>query len=190
MRKKIILNNSPDILSVRAKDMDIILAVANDRLWTKCCQAFEWIDLSEDARFETNAKRVAHRQELINIMSERLITMESIDIFEKMDHAGVPCGPIHTIDQVLNHPQDQAREMMIEIEHPNVKNLKVPGFPVKLSDTPSNVRRHPPLLGEHTDEVLGELGYTRAQIENLKKCECNIIPNLRHSRSFLSRHLI
>ncbi|SMQ81795.1 formyl-CoA transferase [Bacillus sp. OV166] len=154
--------------SFRAKDMDIILAVANDRLWTKCCQALDWIDLIEDPRFETNAKRVAHRQELINIMSERLITMESKDIFERMDNAGVPCGPIHTIDQVLNHPQVQAREMMIDIEHPNVKNLKVPGFPVKLSETPSNLRRYPPLLGEHTDEVLEELGYSRTQIENLK----------------------
>ncbi len=154
--------------SFRAKDMDIILAVANDRLWAKCCQAFGWIDLLEDARFETNAKRVANRQELIKSMSEKLITMESKNIFEKMDTAGVPCGPIHTIDQVLNHPQVQARELMIEIEHPNVKNLKVPGFPVKLSDTPSNVRRHPPLLGEHTDEVLEELGYSRTEIENLK----------------------
>jgi crotonobetainyl-CoA:carnitine CoA-transferase CaiB-like acyl-CoA transferase len=154
--------------SFRAKDMDVILAVANDRLWKKCCQALEWIDLMDDARFETNVKRVENRHELVNIISERLIRMDSKDIFERMDQAGVPCGPIHTIDQVLNHPQVQAREMMIEIPHPNVKNLKVPGFPVKLSDTPSNIRRHPPLLGEHTDEVLEELGYSKTEIENLK----------------------
>lgn len=155
--------------SFRAKDMDIILAVANDGLWKKCCQALEWFDLLEDSRFTINDDRVARRQELVTIISERLITMESKEIFERLDQAGVPVGPIHTIDQILNHPQVHAREMMIEIEHPNVKNLKVPGFPVKLSETPSNVRRYPPLLGEHTDEVLGELGYSNKQIGELKK---------------------
>lgn len=152
----------------RAKDMDFILAVANDGLWKKCCEAFGWHDLLEDAKFTTNDNRVANRDELIAILSDRLITMESKDIFEKMEEAGVPCGPIHTIDQVLNHPQIEAREMMIEIPHPNVENLKVPGFPVKLSETPAQVRYYPPLLGEHTNDVLNGLGYTDEQIQALK----------------------
>ncbi len=154
--------------SFRAKDMDIILAVANDGLWAKCCQALDWNDLLENSRFSINDNRVAFREELLTIISERLICLESKEIFERLDKAGVPCGPIHTIDQILNHPQVHAREMMIEIEHPNVKNLKVPGFPVKLSETPSNVRYYPPLLGEHTDAILGDLGYSKSQIEDLK----------------------
>ncbi|MGE7759002.1 CaiB/BaiF CoA transferase family protein [Peribacillus sp. NPDC097895] len=155
--------------SFATKDMDIILAVANDGLWEKCCRALDWKDLLDDSRFTKNDNRVAHRTELVAIISERLITLESTEVFEKLDGVGVPCGPIHTIDQILNHPQVEAREMMIDIEHPNVKDLKVPGFPVKLSETPSNVRRHPPLLGEHTDEVLGELGYSLTQIDELKR---------------------
>ncbi|CAH0130952.1 Acetyl-CoA:oxalate CoA-transferase [Peribacillus sp. Bi96] len=155
--------------SFATKDMDIILAVANDGLWEKCCRALDWKDLLDDSRFAKNDNRVARRTELVAIISERLITFDSKEVFEKLDGVGVPCGPIHTIDQILNHPQVEAREMMIDIEHPNVKDLKVPGFPVKLSETPSNVRRHPPLLGEHTDEVLGELGYSSTQIEELKR---------------------
>lgn len=154
--------------SFRTKDMDIILAVANDGLWTKCCHALEWMDLLEDSRFTTNVNRVTHRTELVKIISERMITMESKEVFERLNRAGVPCGPIHTIEQILNHPHVHSREMMIEIEHPIVKNLKVPGFPVKLSNTPANLRRYPPLLGEHTDEVLDELGYSTTQIEKLK----------------------
>jgi len=152
----------------RAKDMDIILAVANDGLWKKCCIALEWHDLLVDLRFEKNVDRVAHRVELIRLISDKLICWESKDLFEILDSQGVPCGPIHTIDQILNHPQTKAREMMIPIQHPNIENLQVPGFPVKMGDTPQSVRYHPPLLGEHTDDVLMELGYSIEDIQQLK----------------------
>lgn len=155
--------------SFSAKDMDIILAVANDGLWVKCCEALGWHDLLGDERFMINDDRVHYRDELIPLIREKIQLLESAEIFERLDHAGVPCGPIHTIDQILNHPQVKAREMMIEIEHPNVQNLTVPGFPVKLSSTPAAVSKHPPLLGEHTEEVLIELGYTHEAIERLRK---------------------
>ncbi|MDR7076080.1 crotonobetainyl-CoA:carnitine CoA-transferase CaiB-like acyl-CoA transferase [Neobacillus niacini] len=152
----------------RAKDMDFILAVANDRLWKKCCEALNWMDLLEDSRFIKNIDRVNNCEELVSIMSDRFIQMEYKEIFESLDKCGVPCGPIHTIDQILNHPHVKARDMIQEINHPIVNNLKVPGFPVKLSETPANLRHHPPLLGEHTDDVLSELGYSEEQIEELK----------------------
>jgi crotonobetainyl-CoA:carnitine CoA-transferase CaiB-like acyl-CoA transferase len=151
-----------------ARDMDIILAVPNNGLWEKCCHAMEWVDLLFDPRFKTNEDRVSHRTELVSILKDRLSVLESKDIFERLDAAGVPCGPIHTIDQVVNHPQVLAREMIWEVEHPLVKNLKMAGFPIKLSDTPASIKRHPPLLGEHTDEVLSELGFQPDEIKELK----------------------
>lgn len=155
--------------SFPAKDMDIILAVGNDLLWEKCCQALEWSDLLEDATYKTNDLRVANRAQLIPIITERISRLESEEIFAKLDSAGVPCGPIHTIDQVVNHPQVQAREMILDVEHPIVKDLKIPGFPVKLSDTPATLDKHPPLLGEHTEEVLKELGFQDSEIQTLKE---------------------
>ncbi len=155
--------------SFPAKDMDIILAVGNDLLWEKCCQALEWSDLLEDATYKTNDLRVANRAQLIPIITERISSLESEEIFAKLDSAGVPCGPIHTIDQVVNHPQVQAREMILDVEHPIVKDLKIPGFPVKLSDTPAALDKHPPLLGEHTEEVLKELGFQGSEIQTLKE---------------------
>ncbi|MEX2460991.1 MAG: CaiB/BaiF CoA-transferase family protein [Paenibacillaceae bacterium] len=152
-----------------AKDMDIILAVPNNGLWEKCCLAMGWLDLAEDPRFKTNEDRIAHRTILVELISGRLSQVESKEIFERMDAAGVPCGPIHTVEQVLNHPHVLAREMILEIEHPIVKNLKMAGFPVKMSETPASVRRHPPLLGEHTEEILSELGLSHDQIEELLK---------------------
>lgn len=155
--------------SFQAKDMTVILAVANDNLWQKMCEVLEWQDLKDDSRFAKNIDRVTNREALIDILSKRIATIESKELFSKLDAVGVPCGPIHTIEQVLNHPQVLARDMILEIEHPTVNGLKVPGFPVKFSDTPSSLRHHPPLLGEHTDNVLSELGYTEREINELRE---------------------
>ncbi|WP_174733338.1 CaiB/BaiF CoA transferase family protein [Mesobacillus harenae] len=153
----------------QAKDMEVILAVANDGLWRKCCTAFGWNDLMEDERFMINDDRVAYRDILVEIISDRLSKMESQEIFRLMDEAGVPCGPIHSVEQVLTHPHVLARDMILEIDHPNVKDLKVPNFPVKFSETPAKLRQHPPLLGEHTDQILLELGYSEQKISTMKE---------------------
>ncbi|MGJ9385197.1 CaiB/BaiF CoA transferase family protein [Salipaludibacillus sp. CF4.18] len=153
----------------QTKDIDIILAVGNDNLWEKCCSILKWDDLKGDLRFKTNKGRVANRTELVPIIEDRLGKIEGDQIIKKLDEVGVPCGPIHTLDQILTHPQVESREMMMELDHPFIDNLKVPGFPVKLSSTPAVVSRHPPLLGEHNEEVLKELGYTETEIDTMKK---------------------
>ncbi|MEI2469332.1 CaiB/BaiF CoA-transferase family protein, partial [Peribacillus frigoritolerans] len=152
----------------KASDRDVIIAVANDGLWKKLCIGLEWNDLLENEKYKLNINRVKYREELVTILSERFSQMKSEDIIEMLERVGVPCGPIQTIEEVLTHPQVQAREAMVEVNHPNVPNLKVPAFPVKFSETPTSVRYHPPLLGEHTEEVLLEIGYDQESIKQLK----------------------
>jgi crotonobetainyl-CoA:carnitine CoA-transferase CaiB-like acyl-CoA transferase len=154
--------------SFKAADREIIIAVANDGLWKKLCKGLEWDDLFHNEKYALNFDRVKYRDELVNQLSERISQMMSDDIIERLEKAGVPCGPIQNIEEVLTHPQVIAREMMMDIRHPNIPDLKVPAFPVKFSETPTGVRRHPPLLGEHTSQVLQELGYSEEEIELLK----------------------
>lgn len=150
-------------------DNDVVIAVANDGLWNKMCSALEWTDLENEEKYKVNFNRVKYRDELEAIIQQRFLQMTSEEITEKLDRAGVPCGPIQTIDQVLNHPQVIARNMMMDIEHPNIPNLKVPAFPVKFSETPAQVRYAPPLLGEHTEEVLNSLGYSDEEKAKLRE---------------------
>lgn len=153
----------------KSEDKYFLLAVGNDGLWRKMCKSLEWTDLLEDQRFVTNKLRVQYRKELIPVLAERFLAMESESIFEKMDAVGIPCGPINSVEEAITSPQAIAREMMIEVPHPNIKNLKTPAFPVKLSETPASIRRHPPLLGEHTEEILKEYGYTIGDMQSYKK---------------------
>lgn len=155
----------------QTKTDDIVLAVANDGLWKKLCRALDWQDLSIDERFLYNIDRVALRVELEEIMNARFSAMTAEAIIDALTNEGVPCGPIQNIEQVLQSPQVVAREMMVPIAHPNVPNLQVPAFPVKFSGTPAIVHSPPPLLGQHTEEVLQQLGYSDQEIAHLKSQE-------------------
>ncbi|MFL6055213.1 MAG: CaiB/BaiF CoA transferase family protein [Actinoallomurus sp.] len=149
-------------------DGHLMVAVGNDGLWRRFAAAVGRGDLAEDPRFATNKDRVAHREELVALIEEALAARTSAEWAEVLTEAGVPSGPINTVPEALAHPQVLAREMVVEVEHPQVGPLSMLGSPVKLSAQPPAVRSAPPRLGEHTDEVLAELGLSPEEIAAMR----------------------
>ncbi|MDW2796153.1 CoA transferase, partial [Clostridium boliviensis] len=116
-----------------------------------------------------NRNRLAHREELTEILQGIFETRPAGAWMALLQKAGIPCAPIQSVDQVFSHPQVEAREMVVEMSHPTAERVKLVGSPLKLSRTPVTYRRHPPRAGEHTEEVLVELGYSQEEIQRLKR---------------------
>ncbi len=156
----------------KASDGYINIAVANDKLWHKLCDLLGLDEIENDPRFSSNPKRVENRDELFPIIDKIISTKKSTEWLKIFDEEGIPSGPILTVDSVVNHPQVQARKMVTEISHPKAGQIKLTGIPVKLSDTPGSIENPPPLLGQHTDEILSDvLGYSKEKITELRKSE-------------------
>jgi crotonobetainyl-CoA:carnitine CoA-transferase CaiB-like acyl-CoA transferase len=135
-----------------AADGYVIVAVANPRLWSRFCSAVGAQALEHDARFATNSDRLHHRSELNEAIC-LLFRDETVDsLVERLSAAGVPCGRVRTIDEVLRDPQLAARQMLIDIDLAGA-SVKVPGNPIKLSGVETLPVSAPPRLGEHTDEI-------------------------------------
>jgi len=150
-------------------DGEIMIAAGNDALWLKFCQAMGKEELAEDASFKTNALRNNNYNALRPKIAEVIERKTTAQWQEILDRAGVPNGPINTVDKVIEDPQVIAREMIVEVDHPVAGKLKMPGVPIKLSETPGSIRRPAPLLGQHTDEILKEiLNLSGEKIEELK----------------------
>jgi crotonobetainyl-CoA:carnitine CoA-transferase CaiB-like acyl-CoA transferase len=152
----------------RTQDGEIFIVGSNQRLWTRLCQALHREDLLQDARFGSNIARVKHRDILIPILQDETQQYPTAVLNELLDKAGVPCAPVNTLDKVLSDPQTMARDMVVKIPHPLVPDLKLLGLPIKLSDTSGDVRMPPPLKGQHTEEVLLDLGFSAADIKALR----------------------
>ncbi len=151
----------------RAADGWLTIGGANQANWERLARVLgapQWID---DARFRTNADRMKNLEALIVLMNERLKTRRAREWIVALEAEGVPCGPINSIAEMAADPQTAAREMVIELEHPRAGWTRSLGLPIKLSATPGKVSRPAPLLGEHTREVLGEFGFSRAEVEAL-----------------------
>jgi formyl-CoA transferase/CoA:oxalate CoA-transferase len=164
-------NRHPTIVpyeSFETLDGELVIAGGNDEIWRRLCRALELDDLADDVRYRTNRDRVAHYDELRPLLERALKQRARADWVSRLAQAGVPCGSVREISEVLADPQLAARHMIAELQHPTVGATRVIASPVKLSDTPASVRTPPPTLGQHTAAVLQELGYDRAAIDGLK----------------------
>jgi crotonobetainyl-CoA:carnitine CoA-transferase CaiB-like acyl-CoA transferase len=151
------------------KDRPIAIAVANHKLWINFCKVAgreEWLD---DPRFESNAKRVENRGVLLPLVHELLAEKTCDEWMELLVGAAIPCGPVNNMEHLFADPQLAHRDMIAEVPHPTIGTLRLTGMPIKYSETPGTIRMPPPLLGEHTDDVLAKvLKYSNEQIEALK----------------------
>lgn len=143
--------------SFQASDEWFILAVGNDRQFEKLCEVIGNPELARDARFVANAGRVEHREALITTLKPVFLTRTAINWLSTLEAAGIPCGPINTLEKVFAEPQIEARQMLIEMEHPTIGKLPLVGSPLKFSETPVEYRFPPPKLGEHTEQILKEM---------------------------------
>jgi crotonobetainyl-CoA:carnitine CoA-transferase CaiB-like acyl-CoA transferase len=153
----------------RTSDGWVTIGATGDKRWSAFCQILATPEWLTDPRFATNGDRYARRYELADLISEKLQTHTTAEWEVILNEAGIPCGPIHQLDEALNHPQTLHREMVVEREHPTLGTVRLLGLPVKLSDTPGGVHRTPPLMGEHTTEILRELGLSDAELEELQR---------------------
>ncbi|MCP4038776.1 MAG: CoA transferase [bacterium] len=151
-------------------DRPIALAMANQKLWQIFCRIVgreEWL---ADPRFDSNPKRVEHREVLLPLCAEVLQEKTCSEWMELFVAASVPCGPVNDMEHLFADPQLNHRNMVTEVPHPTIGALRLCGPPIKYSETPGAITRHPPLLGEHTDEVLTEvLGYADERIASLRE---------------------
>jgi crotonobetainyl-CoA:carnitine CoA-transferase CaiB-like acyl-CoA transferase len=150
-------NQHPSIVPYevfRAQDAYLTVGVANNSLWARFCEALERPDLARDPRFETEAQRVANREALVPLLDAALRARPAAEWIGRLERAGVPAGRINTVAEVCESPHLAARGMVLTLEHPKAGPVKVMGVPVRLHGTPGRPAGPPPLLGQHTEEIL------------------------------------
>ena len=150
----------------------VVIAIGNNELWRKFCEHVNYPELIDNERFHTNALRTENHESLFPILAEIMCRRTTDAWVEALEEIGVPCGPVNTIDKVVNDPQVLARDMIAEVEHEVTGTVKIPGIPIKLSETPGQIDAPAPNLGEHTSEVLtGLLGLEVEEVNQLKQDE-------------------
>jgi crotonobetainyl-CoA:carnitine CoA-transferase CaiB-like acyl-CoA transferase len=153
----------------KAADGHIALGGANQSNWGKLCEAIGRQDLLEDPRFATNGDRTTNQRELAAVLESVFISGSVDHWMAILEDAGVPAGPVYDFEHVYRDPQVIARQMAVEIDHPAAGKTRLIGVPVKLSATPGQIRRAAPTLGQHTDEILAEIGLGLDAIRDLRE---------------------
>jgi crotonobetainyl-CoA:carnitine CoA-transferase CaiB-like acyl-CoA transferase len=151
----------------QTKDGWLNVGAANQANWERLLKVLGAEALNEDPRFSTNAGRLTNLPVLVELLSDYFRQRSTAEWLAQLEAIGVPAGPVLSIATVHAHPQTQARQMVVEVQHTHLGPVKTLGLPVKFSATPGSVRRGAPLLGEHTREILREYGYSEAEIEAL-----------------------
>ncbi|MGQ0732745.1 MAG: CaiB/BaiF CoA transferase family protein [Acidobacteriota bacterium] len=152
----------------RCADGYVTIGAANDRTFARLADVLGHAEWAADPRFASDARRVEHREALASLIEQETARTPRAEWLSRLEAAGIPCGPINDYVEVFADPQVVAREMIVEVDHPALGRLRTLGTPLKLSETPLNPGRRAPLLGEHTDEVLREAGFTPAEIAHLR----------------------
>jgi crotonobetainyl-CoA:carnitine CoA-transferase CaiB-like acyl-CoA transferase len=164
-------NAHPNIVpyeTFATSDGEIVVAVGSERQWPRFCTAIGAPELADDPRFATNGDRVTARATLRPLIAERLAGRSTAAWLTELGAADVPSGPITDVLTAFQSPEATARSMLVEVEHPALGLLRQAGIPIEFGTTPGAVRTAPPLLGEHTDEVLTELGIALEEVARLR----------------------
>jgi crotonobetainyl-CoA:carnitine CoA-transferase CaiB-like acyl-CoA transferase len=165
-------NSHPMIVpfgTYRASDGFVNVAVGTEEQWKSLCRALDLEGIWTDPRFASNSERVKNREAVDELLTNRFLTQTKQEWTERLSSCGVPCGPVNTLDEVFQDPQVLDRKIVVEMDHPRAGKIKALGCPVTMSNTPMELRLHPPLLGEHTEEILLALGYEQSQVNRFRE---------------------
>nr|WP_295380842.1 CaiB/BaiF CoA-transferase family protein [Pseudoxanthomonas sp.] len=164
-------NGHPSIVPYQAfevADGHVILAIGNDAQFARFCVIAEHPEWAGDPRFARNADRVRNREQLVPLIAAVMRRRDRAQWLEALEAAGIPCSPVNAIDEVFADPQVRARGLRLAIDHPQQDALPMVASPLRLSATPVQYRRPPPMRGQHTDEVLREFGWSAQEIDDLR----------------------
>ncbi|MBM4454386.1 MAG: CoA transferase [Chloroflexi bacterium] len=149
-----------------AKDRFIFIGVFEDNMWITFCQLLGAKDLAEDPRYATNEDRCRNREELIKRLEQVVCQFSSDELMAKLTTIDVLCGPVLDVSEMINDPQVKDRKLVVDVEYPYTRTLKIARIPGGFSEKVSRIRQRPPLLGEHTSQVMKGLGYSETEIES------------------------